>query len=184
MKKLLAVLLVLLTGCAGKNQLLEQAMDLRAELLGCQECSFQAVITADYGDELYSFTLSCKSDNRGSTTFQVQAPESIAGITGKIDAQGGKLTFDDQAVQFPLMAEGQISPISGPWVLMKTLLGGYLTSCGKDGDLTLVSIDDSYQEDALHLDIWLNESRRPVRGEIFFDGRRIVTMELSDFEVR
>ncbi len=185
-KKVLAVLcmLFLLTGCTGKSGELEQAMGLRAKLLACQGCSFDATITADYGDELHTFGMSCQSDNKGNVTFSVTAPESIAGITGKIDASGGKLTFDDKALYFELLADNQITPVSGPWILMKTLMGGYITSCGMDGANLRLSIDDSYEDDALHLDIWLNEDDLPIRGEILFDGRRIVTMELQNFQIQ
>lgn len=46
-----------------------------------------------------------------------------------------------------------------------------------------LDIDDSYEEDALHLDIWLDQTDAPVRGEINYDGRRIVTMEVSNFTI-
>lgn len=186
MKKLLGVLCVVLlfTGCGGKSQELEQAMGLRARLLASQGCSFDATITADYGDELHTFAMSCESDNRGNVSFSVTAPESIAGITGKVDGEGGKLTFDDKALHFDLMADNQITPVSGPWILMKTLLGGYITSCGMDGEYLRLAVDDSYEDDALHLDIWLNEDDKPVRGEIFFDSRRIVTLELQNFRIQ
>lgn len=186
MKKLLGVLCVVLlfAGCSGKRGELDRAMGLRAELLACQGCSFEATITADYGDELHTFSMDCESDHRGNVSFAVTAPETIAGITGKINGEGGKLTFDDKALHFDLMADQQVTPVSSPWILMKTLLGGYLTSCGMDGEYLRLAVDDSYQDDALHLDIWLDEADLPVRGEIFFDNRRIVTLELKNFRIQ
>ena len=52
MKRMVAVMiaLVLLTGCTGKRDELDRAMKLRANLLGCLGCSFDVIITADYGD--------------------------------------------------------------------------------------------------------------------------------------
>ncbi len=184
MKRLVAVLmlaLVLLTGCGLGGDELDRAMKLRSDLLA-SGCSFDAKITADYGDEIYTFTMNCQTDTSGNLTFTVMEPESIAGITGAVSEDGGRLTFDDTALAFELLADGQLSPVSGPWVLMRTLRSGYVTACGLDGAQIRVSIDDSYEADALHLDIWLDEKDLPQRGEILWDGRRILTVEVGNFE--
>lgn len=186
MKRLAAFLiaLVMLTGCTGKRDELDRAMALRAKLLACESCSFDASITADYGDEVHTFAMSCTGDNQGNVTFAVSQPESISGITGNIAAGEGKLTFDDVALSFPLLADGQISPVSGPWVFLKTLMGGYLTACGQEEELLRLTIDDSYEEDALQLEIWLNGEDLPVQAEIIYDGRRILTMEVANFQIK
>ena len=176
-------LMFLLTGCTGKRGELDRAMGLRAKLLGCLGCSFDVTITADYGDELYTFGMSCTGDNDGNIQFTVTAPETIAGITGSITGAGGQLTFDDVALDFELLADGQVTPVSGPWILMKTLLSGYLTACAEEEELLHLNIDDSYEDDALHLDIWLDRNDLPVQAEINYDGRRIVTMEVANFVI-
>ncbi|MBO4937392.1 MAG: hypothetical protein J6C98_00110 [Oscillospiraceae bacterium] len=185
MKKVVAALIciLLLTGCTGKRPQMDRAMALRADLLGSLGFSFDTVITADYGDKLYTFGMNCVCDNDGNVTFSVTQPETIAGITGTISAEGGKLTFDDTALAFELLADGQVTPVSGPWILVKTLLGGYLTDCVVEEKLLHLSIDDSYEEDALHLDIWLDDQDRPLRAQISYDGRRIVAMEVSNFTI-
>ena len=186
MKQLAAVMiaLVLLSGCTGKRDELDRAMKLRASLLGCLGCSFDVTITADYGDELHKFSMNCRSGGRGDVEFTVLQPESIAGITGQISSGEGKLTFDDVVLQFPLLADNQVTPISGPWILMKTLLGGYLTAVCEEDDLLHLTINDSYEEDALQMEIWLNSDDVPVCAEILYDGRRIVTMTVENFQMR
>ena len=117
-----AVCLVLfLTGCAGVDDSLDRAMALRAKLLASQGVRFDAEITADYGDSTYTFSMTCSSDNQGNVSFAVVQPESIAGISGTVSAEGGKLTFDDKILAFDILADGLISPVSGPWVMMETL---------------------------------------------------------------
>ena len=177
------LLALLLTGCAGENEALDRTMALRANLLSASECRFDAVITADYGDKAHRFSVACVADGQGNVTFTVQEPESIAGITGSISGEGGKLTFDDTAVAFELLADGQVSPVSAPFLLIKTLRGGYVTACGSDGEQLRVSIDDSYEEDALHLDIWLGAGDLPVRAEILWSDRRILSLEVKNFEI-
>lgn len=158
-------------------------MELRAKLLGCTACTFDAAITADYGDTLHTFSMTCTGDNDGDLRFSVTAPETISGITGQFEGGKGMLTFDEFALEFPRLTDDQITPVSGPWILLQTLMGGYLTSCGPDGELLRVTINDSYEDDALTLDVWLNGENAPIRAEILYDGRRIVTMDIENFTI-
>ena len=175
---------LILTGCSKTRSMLDKAMALRADLFACESCTFQADITADYGDEIHTFQMDCVGDNDGNLNFTVTAPETIAGITGVISAGEGKLTFDDHAVAFPLLAEGQVTPISGPWILMKTLMGGYLTACNEEDGMIHLMVNDSYAEDALELEIWLDGEVCPTHVEIGYEGRRIVTMEIENFQIQ
>ena len=186
MKRIVAAVtaLMLLAGCTGKRDELDRAMKLRATLLGCLGCSFDVVVTADYGDEVYEFAMTCQTGGRGDVDFTVTKPESIAGISGSISSGEGKLTFDDTALQFSLMADGQVTPVSGPWIFMKTLLGGYLTAANEEGERLHLTINDSYEENALQMEIWLNGENLPVCGEIYYEGRRIVTMNVENFQIR
>lgn len=185
MKRIAAVLLAIVTlsGCTMKNKELEQGLQLRTKLLAAQGCQFETVITADYGDKLQTFSLSCEADAQGTIRFSVLKPESIAGITGEIDGEDGKLTFGDTALFFPLLADEQVTPVCAPWLLIKTLRSGYLTSAGKDGNLTRLTINDSYADDALHLDIWLEEGSAPIRAEILFRERKILSLDVRNFRI-
>lgn len=184
MKRAVCILLmlVLLCGCSGNGEELDRAMGLRAQLLA-HSCSFDAEITADYGDKLYTFSVYCEGDPQGNLGFRVKAPDTIADITGSIASGDGKLTFSDVALEFPLLADDQVTPVSAPWLLLKTLQGGYLTSAGMDGELLRVTINDSYEDDALQLDIWLDSNDLPVQAEILYDGRRILTLSVSNFQI-
>ena len=157
-------------------------MGLRAQLLG-HSCSFDAEITADYGDKLHTFSVSCEGDSQGNLGFTIRAPESISGITGSVSKENGKLTFADTALAFPLLADGQVTPVSAPWLLLKTLQSGYLTSAGMEEDLLRLTINDSYEENALQLDIWLNDGNQPILADILYDGRRILALSVKNFQI-
>lgn len=184
MKKagVLFLCLIMLTGCSDASKEIERGMALRDKLLS-GSCTFDAEITADYGDKLYTFTMQCQGDSQGDLTFTVTQPETISGITGTISDEGGKLTFDDTALQFDLLADDQLSPVSSPWILLKTLRSGYLTSAAEEGDTLHLTIDDSYDDDALHLDIWLDGKDYPVRAEILYDNRRILSLDVKNFAI-
>ena len=185
MKRAAAVLMLMgmLTGCFSAEPELERGMELRTKLLAAAACTFQADITADYGDKLYTFSMECRGDDRGDLSFTVQLPESISGITGSVSDSKGKLTFDDVALDFPLLTDGLISPVSGSWVFLKTLRSGYITSAATESELLHLSIDDSFEDDALHLDIWLNGEDIPVRAEILWGGQRYLSMDVKNFRL-
>lgn len=183
MKMMAAVcILLLLTGCGKHDEELDRAMALRAKLLTAS-VSFDAEITADYGDAVHTFSVYCEGDNQGNLGFRVTAPETIADISGRCDAGEGKLTFRDTVLAFPLLAEDQLSPVSAPWIFYMTLRGGYLTAAGMEEELLRLTIDDSYDDDALTVDIWLDESDNPIRAEILYDGRRILTLTIENFQI-
>ena len=43
------------------------------------------------------------------------------------------------------------------------------------------TVDDSYESDALTLDVWLEDDRIPVRADIFWDNRKIVSLVVESF---
>lgn len=175
------VLALLLTGCSASKSEVERGMELRTKLLAAESCSFSAEITADYGDKVYVFDMDCTADKAGRLQFTVTAPETISGITGEIADGTGKLTFDEAALAFPLMADDQLTPVSAPWIFLNTLRGGYLTSAGQEGENLRLRIDDSYRENALHLDIWLDSTDTPIRADILYGGRRILSVDVANF---
>ena len=77
----------------------------------------------------------------------------------------------------------QLSPVSAPWVFLKTLRSGYLTAAGEDGELLRLTIDDSYEEDALRLDIWLDPNHQPNHADILYEGRRILSLQVENFQI-
>ncbi len=160
---------------------MDSALHMRNEILSAKECSFQAEITADYGDEVQSFTLNCKTDLQGNLTFSVVAPEIISGLTGKIDETGGGINFDQSMLAFPLLADGQLSPVSAPWIFMHSLRSGFIHACGQDKDLYRVTIHDSFSGAPLQMELWFDNERKPVHCEIIWDGRRIITVNVSNF---
>ena len=174
--------LLFLSGCGRRTGSdLNQAMDFRARLLGAAGCGFSAEITADYGDRRYTFSTDCGCDKEGNVTFTVTAPESIEGITGLVEAEGGKLTFDDTALDFGLLADGQVSPVTCTYMMLKTWRGGYISSAGQTEDGLRITFDTSYEEEPMTVDLWLDGAGAPKYGEIAYKGIRILSADFSDF---
>lgn len=183
MKRLTALILltVLLCGCSGNSSAFERAMVLREKLLRSSGYQFDVKINADYVDKVYTFQMHCELDEIGNVTFSVNSPETIAGISGRITEAGGELTFDDSALVFETLADGIITPVTAPWLLVRALRSGYIASASNETDGICIQIDDTYKDEELQLHIWTNSDDLPTSAEILWRGSRVITMYVENF---
>lgn len=185
MKKCLFALpiIILLLGCEKNNGPIQTGIALRERLLNGQGCSFRAAILADCNDLEFSFAVLCDIDQERNFLFTVESPNTISGISGNIAGEQGTVIFDDTILTFPMMANDELSPICAPWIFYKSLEGGFIHSAAVDGERTLLTFFDSYEEDALQLDVWLDENGSPVLVDIMSKCKRLVTIQVEDFHI-
>ena len=180
MKRYLPLLLVFFLGCSGPDPAMEVALELRSRCLGAGQITFEAEICADYITSIEQFTLECAFDGTDTMTFTVAEPEEISGIRGTVSGTEGTVGYDDTVLGFPMLAEGRLSPLAAPWVLVKALREGCIIAVGREGEMLHLTVDDSYADNALTLDIWLEDGKVEA-AEIAWEGRRCVTMTVEDF---
>lgn len=179
----LLVILCILTGCASANDCIDKAMTLRKDLLEADQCTFDAAVTAHYEDAVYSFQMTCSADKSGKLSFTVTDPDSISGISGSISQDSAALTFDKEVLAFPILADDQLSPVSAPWIFYNTLRSGYLSGGQEADDGFILSMDDSYEENPLHLQIQTDSECVPFRAEIFYQEKLILSLNIKNFTV-
>ena len=183
MKRVFALLLCMciFTGCGISQNDLDLAMTLRSQLQQADGCSFVAQITADYQDEIQSFSLQCRSDRLGKVEFCVLAPDLIEGITGYISADDAALTFEDTVLVFSPLADGQIAPVVAPWLVLRSLKSGYLSATSADNDGYRIHIDDVYFGESVRIQVQISSNNLPVAAEIYWQGRRILSIQIQNF---
>ena len=174
------LLLGLLTGCKGEENWLEGAIAFRTKLISEGGCSFRAQITADYGKESQSFTLDCQGYSEGSLQFTVLEPETIADITGEILPEGGRVTYDGLQLAFPLLASGQISPVSAPGYVLTCWLKEFILSAGMSDGIYRVSYEKKINEKVLLIDTYF-EKDIPIFAELCYNGFRILSIKITEF---
>lgn len=184
MKRILIIFVLIfhLSGC-GDGSAVEPGLRLRERLLSAEGCTFLATITADYGDQLYTFNMRCQSDKSGNLEFTVTAPETIADIKGTVSAEGGSFTFENDVLAFETIADGQITPVSAPWLFVHTLRSGYIRSCETKKSGAHLIYDDSYRDDAMQVDVYLSSKGDPVQADILWAGKRILSLQIEQFEI-
>lgn len=183
MRKCISVIVVilLLCGCSNDSVYVNKVISLRDKINSSTGYNFNATVTLDYGDTFYTFGAECRVGTDKNMKLTILEPASIAGISGQISGESGKLTFDEQVLAFELIADGLITPICTPWLLMEALGGGYISTCGSDAYGLFAHIDDSFNGAEFSVDIWFNEEGCPSAAEMVWEGKRIVSMTISDF---
>lgn len=183
MKRILSLLLFvfILAGCRTTEDNMDRAIAFRQELLNKAGCRFDCELTADYGEILYKFSIQCESDNMGNISFVISAPDSISGITGGISNEGGRISFDECVLGFPILSENLPTPLCAPWIFMKGLRSGYIRTCDYEKGRMVLTIADTYEEDAILMEMQFDEQEIPISCEYIWKGRRIMSMTITSF---
>lgn len=178
---LLLVSVFVLVGCKNSEEDIDYALSFRQNLLQQDGCRFDCELTADYGDVLYQFCLSCEADNIGALSFTVTAPASIAGISGIVAKSGANVKFDNTVLGFPILSEDLPTPLSSPYLFLNALRGGYIRACNmQDGKMEL-TIADTYEDDSIVMNVNFDDQEKPISCEFIWQGRRILSMQISSF---
>ena len=100
------------------------------------------------------------------------APETLSGMTARVDSSGAKLVFDGAEIGF--------STLAAPWVLADCWANGYIAWSGMEGDLLRVTYRTGYGTDELQADVWF-DGGVPARAELSYEGALLLSAELTNF---
>ena len=182
MKKVMALLtaMLMIVGCSIKKDGQNDLLKLREGISG-KQYAFLAIIHADFGENTNDFKLDCMFDTAGNMTFSIVAPDRISGITGKIHSSGGELTFDDKAVAFHLLADGNISPVCAPWLAMRGLRSGFISSWGSEDEGKVFTIDDTFEGLNINFRVLITRDLQVKSVEIYWEDRCILSIAVENF---
>lgn len=182
MRRCLAVLLLLccLVGCAAGESTLAPAIAFRAALVQAGGCRFTAAITVDYGQRVQCFTLACDADGEGTTGITLLEPETVAGVTATVTDGGGRITYDGMALDFGLLANGDLIPAAVPCMLATCWMREYICDAGEHGTGCQVRYRKKIGEKELLLDTFF-ENGIPFLAEVCYNDSGILKIEISDF---
>lgn len=178
MRKFLSLLLLplLLCGCGKSESTVSEAIAFRAALVEAGGCSFRADVRADFGDTVQDFSLDCTADAEGTTAFTVLKPETLAGITATVTQQGGQVTYDGMAMDFGLLANGNVSPAAAPAIAVNCWLSAYIVSAATGETV----YQQDFDEKALTVTTRF-ENNIPFFAEVCYNQQRVLELTLSDF---
>lgn len=178
-------LCLLLCACGGGEKQTAQAA--RAPYQEMESAQMTAEVTAFYGDEVSAFTLRCDYAPETSTV-EVLAPETAAGVKARMDGDGLTLLYEDDCLPAGPLSGEELSPASCLPRLMSALRGGWLLEeneedWGEDACLRLALEQTGAEGGKIVSTLWLRaEDHVPVRGEIAVDEKIILQAEFTDFQ--
>ena len=174
--------LLVLVGCSSDQSDNGQfALSFRTALLGSSGCAFSAEVTADYGGHVFVFLMDCQSDE-GRLRLCVEEPDAIADIAATVSEDGTEIIFDDVKLEFGLLADEQVSPVTVPWLLEQCWKHAYIAWSGADGDSQRITYLHGYGDEELTVDTWFSDGV-PIYAEVFFDDIKCVSVEIQNFEI-
>lgn len=174
--------LLLLSGCTAVQTADQELLRFRSELLGAGGCAFDLDVTADFGDSISQFSLSCTFDPNHGARIRVTSPDSIAGICAGIDADASFVSFDGMQLALGSLAQGKLAPLAAPYVLASSWAGEYIAFTGRENGLLRATFRMGYDEKELTVDTWFTASpMAPVSAEISSGGQTVLRAEISNY---
>ena len=156
------------------------AITFRANLVESGGCRFTAAITVDYGQRVQCFRLTCDADGEGTAKITLLEPETVAGVTATVSDGGGRITYDGMALDFGLLADGQLIPAAVPSMLATCWMKEYISDAGQDETGYRVRYRKKIEEKELYLDTFF-ENGIPISAEVCYNNHGILKIEISDF---
>ena len=170
------VLCIFCTACSKEE--ISPAVDFRAELVQ-KDCHFIADIEADFGQTVQNFTLQCKTQEE-ELRFEVLEPESLSGITATVSDSGGTVTYDGMAMDFGLLANGNVIPAAAPAIIADCWKGAYISAVGREDDFYTVTYERDHDEKKLAVQTWF-EKGLPISAEICYNQERVIKITIREF---
>ncbi|MBR6413508.1 MAG: hypothetical protein IKS21_02715 [Oscillospiraceae bacterium] len=175
----LMMLLFLLCACGrSESNPLQAPMDFRGTLLAQGGCHFVAEACAETGDRVWALTLDCTLNAEGSGTVTVLAPETIAGITARIDGEDGSLCYETLVLGLGTLPDSTLAPVAAPGKLVLAWARDWIASAGAEDETLLVC----YSAEALEVRTRFGADGTPVQAELLQNGKACFSAELHNFE--
>lgn len=184
MRRMVAVLMLLLTLCAcgaENTNSAQTAVSFRTARNGSESCTFRMNLTADYGEYIREYTLSCIC-SEDAADFTLIAPETAAGITATVSGTGAQVSYEDTILAVENFESRRISPMAAPYLLDQAWKKGYISSTGMDGQQEMVQYLLGYGMQQLTITAWF-DGETPVRAEISDGTNTLIACEITEFNM-
>jgi len=159
------MLLLLLCACGAAKDSAQIPVSFRTSLISAGGCGYTLDLTADYGEYLREYRLSCDCPVMGETSFTVLFPEEVSGITATVGGDSASVAYEDTILAVEQFSTRRLSPMAAPYLLAKAWSEGYISSWGADGDLLAVCYTLGYGNRQIEVRTWFS-GEIPVRAEI------------------
>ena len=166
---------LLLTGCGAQRDA-ENWKAFAEAVETAERVSFHAEITALWEDTSVSFGADIAREG-GETHIALTAPETVSGISVRVKDGETTVEFDGVILSLDAGRGETLSPCGAPQRMLAALTQGAMEYCaaasaaftGPDGE---------------SVTLWRDETGTLTGAEIARDGRKILTLEITDWTIK
>jgi hypothetical protein len=180
-----AAALALLVSCSQRAALEDLEANIRDSLRGAEGIEATANITADYGDDVFDFTVKYIG-TADMGTVEILEPDIVAGVVAKVTFPECYLEYDGASVESgPLTGDG-LSPVQALPVLLGQWTDGYaeIMSSERVGSADALAIETRITDTASQKTWFNSETLLPVRSEIYDMGKMVVSCTVESILIR
>ena len=183
---------LLLTGCgtSKKDSPENLAALIRTEYLSLAGWSSAVSLSADYGEQVFDFTVNAAWERDGDTVITVTGPELIAGITARIRDGETVLEYDGAGLSLGMLDMSGITPVSALPALMDCITTGYMARCswlgeGEARELVVLCRDpNAAPQEGVEYTMYFDPVTHAVkRAEVSVNGVLRLSARFSDFSM-
>lgn len=181
--------LLLLAGCAGGGREPtgeDLALVIQKEFSRMTGCSCHLDLSADYGDKVFDCALDVTYDTAAGAELKLVEPEIARGVTARIARGEASLSYGTFSLDIgPLTGEG-LSPLEAVPALWSQIARGYIDAAELEEGTLAVTYRRGDDPPGVGLESQVTfdaQSHVPLTGELYSDGKRVVTVAVSDFQM-
>ncbi|MDR1298785.1 MAG: outer membrane lipoprotein-sorting protein [Oscillospiraceae bacterium] len=171
--------------CSGRAEREALEADIKDSFRGAGGIEATANITADYGDNVFDFTVKYVG-TADMGTVEILKPDQVAGAVAKVTFPECYLEYDGASVEAgPLTGDG-LSPVQALPVLLGQWTDGYpeIMSSERVGGIDALAIETQIT-DTVSQKTWFDpETLLPVRSEIYDTGKMVVSCSMESILIR
>lgn len=104
-------------------------------------------------------------------------PQTAEGVTATVSGEGADVSFGDTVLAVEEFETRRISPVAAPYLLSKAWSEGYISQCGKDGELETAEYTLGYRGGTAEYHHLVPGGSAPAGGDL---GREERTDHLRD----
>ena len=176
----LTALCLLLTACHSSASTPEAAVrELRRSFSDGAQVQGRAVLTADYGERVYTYTVSIDGSAQAGT-MTVEDPENIAGTVLQWSDGSTRLSCEDMTLETGPLSE-HLSPSDAVPVLLEACQTGELLECSWEEELLCAKLAHPSRGGTAAL-CWFQDGALR-RCELSEEGRTLLTLDFSGFSL-
>ena len=161
------------------------AEDVRAHFASLDSCTAHLKIISDLDESVLEFESDYVYNREDSDSFTLTAPESVAGIGGRISGEkNGAFTLQYNDLQLDDIAPRHtgLTPADAWFCLLNDLrhaVPAQVWSERTNGESLLVLRYEN-ADDSVEKQVWLRQSDlQPVYAELYEDGARVLTIQVE-----